>query len=172
MTELSPRLEHTAFASLYDRIAPLVYGITRRMLRDPLMAEHVTRDVLVELWRQADRFDETRGSVETWATTVAHRRALEAVRLERRPQGQEARVAGALADEEGCGDTALDAAQRHNLHQALDGLQHPQRQAIQLAFLDGMTQREIASMLDVPVGTVRSRIRDGLLSLRDGAGLR
>ena len=171
MTELSPRLEHTAFASLYDRIAPLVYGITRRMLRDPLMAEHVTRDVLVELWRQADRYDETRGSVETWATTVAHRRAVEAVRLERRPQGQEARVAGALADED-CDDTALDAAQRHNLHQALDGLRHPQRQAIQLAFLDGMTQREIASMLDVPVGTVRSRIRDGLLSLRDGAGLR
>ena len=171
MTELSPRLEHTAFASLYDRIAPLVYGITRRVLRDPLMAEHVTRDVLVELWRQADRYDETRGSVETWATTVAHRRAVEAVRLERRPQGQEARVAGALADE-GCDETALDAAQRHNLHQALDGLRHPQRQAIQLAFLDGMRQREIASMLDVPVGTVRSRIRDGLLSLRDDAGLR
>jgi len=77
-------------------------------------------------------------------------------------------VAGALADE-GCDETALDAAQRHNLHQALDGLRHPQRQAIQLAFLDGMTQRQIAEMLDVPLGTVSSRIRDGLHSLRHDA---
>jgi len=158
VTQLTPRYEHMTFASLYDRIAPLVYGITRRVVRDPAMADDVTRDVLVELWRNADRYDETRGSVESWATTLAHRRAVDTVR-------HNARTVDALANE-GRDDAALDAAQCQNLHQAIEGLGHPQRQAIQLAFLDGMTQRQIAEMLDVPLGTVSSRIRDGLHSLR------
>lgn len=146
------------FAALYDRIAPLVYGITRRVVRDPAMADDVTRDVLVELWRHADRYDETRGSVESWATMLAHRRAADRVR-------RNGLTVDALADA-GPDDAALDVAQRHNLHLALDGVGYLQRQAIQLAFLDGMTQRQIAEMLDVPLGTVSSRIRDGLHLLR------
>ena len=92
--------DQAAFATLYDELAPSVFGVVRRVLRDPSQAEEVTQEVFVEIWRQAARFDPQRGSVRTWAVTIAHRRAVDRVRSEQAHRDRQIRSATVDADAE------------------------------------------------------------------------
>lgn len=164
--------DRDAFARLYDLVAGPVFGTIRGILRDPSMAEEVTQEVLVEVWRTAPRFDPERGSAKAWILTMARRRAIDRVRSEQSHRDRTENVGAASRDPER--DTTYDAVERAaehaELRRALDGLTDLQRDAIERAYLEGKTYREVAEELDTPLGTVKTRMRDGLLRLRDTLG--
>lgn len=159
--------DHDAFATLYDRLSPLLYGTCKRVLHDSSHAEEVTQEVFVEIWRQASRFDGSRGSARTWAAMIARRRAVDRVRSEqahRDRQGADAAVmtmAPAGPDEE-----AVERDLRARATAALGQLSVPQREALELAYFDGYTHVEIADRLGIALGTAKTRLRDGMIRLR------
>ncbi len=161
-----------AFAALYDRLVPSVYGVVRRVLRDPSQAEEVAQEVFVEIWKQAARFDGSRGSVRTWAVTIAHRRAVDRVRSEQAHRDRQLRSAGSDLDGGSTPeDTAIDTEDRRRAMTAMAALSAPQREVLELAFYEGMTHVQIADHLGVALGTVKTRIRDGLIRLRTAMGV-
>ncbi len=161
--------DRAAFALLYDRVAPQVLGVALRVLRDRSIAEEVTQEVLVEVWRKADRFDAERGSASGWITTLAHRRAVDRVRSEQAARNRDDRVA--RRDQQQDVDLVADEVQvrldHWQVRQALAQLTERQREAIELAYFGGHTYRDVADVLGIPEGTAKSRLRDGLLRLRD-----
>jgi RNA polymerase sigma-70 factor, ECF subfamily len=164
--------DERAFAQLYDELAPTIHGIVRRVVRDPAQSEEVTQEAFVELWRQAARFDSARGGVRSWAVMIAHRRAVDRVRSEQSLRDRHARDAvtppGAP---DSPSDVVIDALDRDRARRALTALTDVQRQALELAFYQGLTQVQIADQLGVALGTVKTRIRDGLIRLRDLMGV-
>ena len=149
----------------------MVYGIVRRVVRDPSMSEEVTQEVFVELWRLAPRYDASKGSAKSWAATMAHRRAVDRVRSEearRTRDDREANERRVVVD--GPGDGVAAAVDREVVAETLASLSPSQREAITLAYYEGHSYREVAALLDVPEGTVKTRIRDGLIKLRDHIG--
>lgn len=160
--------DEAAFAALYDHVAPAVYGTIKRVVRDPAQADEVTQEAFLDVWRTAARFDATRGSAMTWVLVVAHRRAVDRVRseesqrrrAERLRQAPEVAVSAADVD-------VIDGLDRARVGRALANLTPMQRQSVELAFYSGHTHAEISTMLDLPLGTVKTRIRDGLIRLRD-----
>ena len=160
--------DEAAFARLHDQVSPQVLGVALRVLRDHALAEEVTQEVLVEVWRKADRFDPDRGSASGWITTLAHRRAVDRVRSEQASRDRDDRISrrdegrafDSVADEV---ETSLDHWQ---VRQALASLTERQREAIELAYFSGHTYRDVAAVLGIPEGTAKSRLRDGLLRLR------
>ena len=157
-----------AFAVVYDELAPRVYGVVLRVLRDPAMSEEVTQEVLVELWQTAPRFDRERASLSTWATTMARRRAVDRVRRE---QSQRDRLEEAGSqrdlDDGGPEDGAVSSIEASRVRAAVATLPDDQREAITMSFIDGHAHGEIARRLDLPLGTVKGRVRGGLRKLRD-----
>jgi RNA polymerase sigma-70 factor (ECF subfamily) len=173
LLRLVARGDESAFAALYDTVAPRVYGLVLRVLRDPAQAEEVAQEVLVEIWRTAGRYDGTRGSATSWMFTIAHRRAVDRVRAEQAGAERIRRVAAASVetpyDEVVEQATArLDQAQ---VRRCLDGLTDLQREAITLAYYGGHTYREVAELLGAAVPTIKSRMRDGLIRMRDCLGV-
>ncbi|MFI6262603.1 ECF RNA polymerase sigma factor SigK [Micromonospora sp. NPDC051006] len=167
------RGDDAAFAALYDAVVGKVLGLARRVLRDPGMAEEVTQEVLVEVWRTAARFDPTRGTATAWVLTMAHRRAVDRVRSEQarteRTQRAAARDGSVPYDEVAEGVAArLD---REQVRRCLDGLTPLQREAVTLAYYGGYTYREVAEQLAAPLPTIKTRLRDGLIRLRDCLGV-
>ena len=163
--------DQAAFAELYDEVAPLVHGIVLRVVRDAAQAEEVTQEVLVELWRLAPRYDAASGSVRAWAATMAHRRAVDRVRSEQSRRDRQERV-GQLRTAE-IDSTVAEVEERlehEEVRLALDALTPVQRRTVELAYFGGHTYREVAALLDLPEGTVKTRIRDGLLRLRASLG--
>ncbi len=165
--------DQQAFAELYDLLSARVHGVVLRVLRDPAQAEEVTQEVFVELWRIAPRYDPAKGSPAAWATTIAHRRAVDRVRSEQSERGRVEREAARVgpADADATADPVVDehfaAFERGRVRRALDRLTEVQRQAVELAYFSGYTYREVAVLLDLPEGTVKTRIRDGMIRLRD-----
>lgn len=169
------RGDQAAFAELYDATAPLVHGVVRRIVRDPAHSEEVTQEVFVELWRIAPRFDADRGTVSAWVATIAHRRAVDRVRTEQAARDRVEREARkAERPEDVVADAVVDVDQRdfdrRRVRRALDRLTPMQREAVELAYFGGHTYREVAVLLDVPEGTIKTRIRDGMIRLRDELG--
>jgi RNA polymerase sigma-70 factor (ECF subfamily) len=162
--------DQVAFGRLYDELSPAVFGVVRRVLRDPAQAEEVTQEVFVEIWRQAARFDATRANPRTWAVMIAHRRAVDRVRSEQAHRDRHDKVAAEDAAPERPDDLAIERADQDRARAALDTLPSVQREAIELAFYEGLTHVEIAERLGVALGTVKTRIRDGLLRLRGAMG--
>lgn len=161
-----------AFAELYDELAPTVHGVVLRVLRDPATAEEVTQEVFVELWRIAARFDPEKGSVRGWASTLAHRRAVDRVRSEQARRDRTERVGRLEPRHENRVATDVeDRFDRQRVRRALDGLTPLQREAVELAYFGGHTYREVAALLEVAEGTAKTRIRDGLIRLRDAMGV-
>lgn len=157
-----------AFAALYDRIAATVFGLACRVLRDPGQAEEVAQDVLIEIWRTAARFDPGRGSAMAWVTTIAHRRAVDRVRSEQRMHERQQRAAHpAATGHDEVAETVQASLDRERVRRCLGSLTALQRQAVTLAYYDGCTYRQAAALLGVPDGTLSTRMRDGLIRLRD-----
>ncbi|GAA2263877.1 ECF RNA polymerase sigma factor SigK [Glycomyces scopariae] len=160
--------EDEAFAELYDLMAPRAYGICLRVLRDRAQAEEVAQEVLIEVWRTAARFDAQRGSALAWITTIAHRRAVDRVRSSQAAGDRERRAA---AEADFTMDPVADAAARRIEHRqvrrCLKALTELQHRAVTLAYYGGYTYQQVAGLLDAAVPTVKSRIRDGLVKLRD-----
>jgi RNA polymerase sigma-70 factor (ECF subfamily) len=144
-----------------------------RVLRDPSQSEEVTQEVLVEVWRQASRFSADRGSVRGWVLTVAHRRAVDRVRSAQASTAREERVGRAAAVREF--DEVVEEVEHRmeteQVRRALGVLTDLQREAVQLAYYGGYTHREVSELLDVPLGTIKTRLRDGLIRLRDEMGV-
>jgi RNA polymerase sigma-70 factor (ECF subfamily) len=163
--------DEAAFVQLYDLLAPLLHGIVLRVLRDPSRAEEVTQEVFVEIWRLAPRYDAARGTVRSWAATIAHRRAVDRVRSEQSARDRDQRDVDLRVDAGGGVDEVVgDRLERERVGRALGKLTDLQRQAVELAYYGGHTYREVAVLLDVSEGTVKTRIRDGLIRLRDEMG--
>lgn len=167
------RGDETAFAVVYDRAAPTVLGTVRRILRDPAQSEEVMQEVLLEIWRTAVRFDPASGSAAAWIATLAHRRAVDRVRSEQRATQRDVRAAAAGA--EVSYDAVTEAVEakldRERVRRCLDGLTELQRESVTLAYYGGYSYREVAQLLSVPVGTAKTRLRDGLIRLRDCLGV-
>lgn len=158
-----------AFAALYDLVAPTVVGIARRVLRDPDQADEVAQEVLLEVWRLAPTYDPSRGSCRTWVATIAHRRAVDRVRSEQAERDRRVRDGARTgsSDPDPTPRTATDEAERAQVVAALDELTDRQRQTIELAYYGGYTYTQVAEILELPLGTVKTRIRDGMIRLRD-----
>lgn len=162
-----------SFEVLYDRVANSVFGVIRRVLRDPSQSEEVTQEVLVEVWRSATRFDPSRGSASTWIHTMAHRRAIDRVRSAQSATDREQRVA--VRDHVTAYDEVSEKVEarleQEQVRRCLQGLTELQRESVTLAYYSGYTYAEVADVLDVPLGTVKTRMRDGLIRLRDCLGV-
>lgn len=164
--------DHQAFEELYGLVSGPVFGLVRRVVRDPAQSEEVVQEVLLELWRSAARFDPARGSALSWILTLAHRRAVDRVRS--------ARAAGEREQREAlrAGEPAFDhvteeveaGLEREWVRRCLRRLTDLQRQSVTLAYYDGYTYREVAERLSLPLGTVKTRMRDGLNRLRGCLG--
>lgn len=165
------RGDQRAFAQVYDELAGLVHGISLKVLRDPARAEEVTQEVFLEVWRLAPRFDPNRGSARSWVATIAHRRAVDTVRSTQSSRDREEREARqAVVSAPSADEPVLGDLQAERVRQSLGRLTELQRQAVELAYYGGHTYREVAVLLDIPEGTVKTRIRDGLIRLRDELG--
>jgi RNA polymerase sigma-70 factor (ECF subfamily) len=162
-----------AFEQLYDLVAPAVHGVVLGIVRNPAHAEEVTQEVLVEAWRTAARFDPERGGVRSWLLTMARRRAIDRVRAAQASADRDA-AAGARATERDT-DVVAEAVEirleQQQVRRCLGGLTDLQREAVSLAFYGGHTHREVAALLQIPLGTVKARLRDGLIRLRDCLGV-
>lgn len=164
--------DEAAFAEFYDLTSALVYGIVVKVVRDPAISEEVTQEVFVEIWRLAPRFDERLGSPKSWAATIAHRRAVDRVRSEQSSRGRDQREYDQrAAPADVVSEEVIDLLDRSRVERALADLSDIQREAVTLAYYGGHTYREVAILLDVPEGTVKTRIRDGLGRLRDQLGV-
>lgn len=157
-----------AFARLYDRFAAPVYGLCRRILRDDDYAEDATLQALLDVWRSAPRYDPSRANPLTWALTIAHRRAVDHVRALRAATQHEARAVshGYTPTVDTVIDTVLARAEHQQLHAGLAALTARQREALEIIYYQGHTHTEAAALLGIPLGTVETRTRDTLRSLR------
>jgi RNA polymerase sigma-70 factor, ECF subfamily len=165
--------DEQAFGRLYDLVAPRVYGLIRRVLRDPAQAEEVTQEVLVEVWRAAARFDGSRGSATSWIFTIAHRRAVDRVRAEQSAADRVMKVGIASVEipHDEVTEEVAGRLERQQVRRCLDDLTGLQRQAVTLAYYQGHSYREVAELLSTPLPTIKARMRDGLIRLRDCLGL-
>ncbi|WP_228823010.1 ECF RNA polymerase sigma factor SigK [Nocardia blacklockiae] len=164
--------DEQAFADLYDLISGPVLGIVTRILRDRARSEEVTQEVLLEIWLKAPKFVRQDGNVMAWAVTMAHRRAIDRVRHEQACSDREDRIeqldVRRPVDE--VVETALARLDEQQVRTALDKLTELQRQSIVLAYYGGYTYREVSQVLGTPVGTIKTRMRDGLIRLREYLG--
>jgi RNA polymerase sigma-70 factor, ECF subfamily len=161
----------SAFGAVYDRAAPAVLGTVLRVVRDPSQSEEVMQEVLLEVWRTAARFDPGAGTATAWIMTVAHRRAVDRVRSQQRANERELRAARASVAYDEVSDAVEASLERERVRRCLAGLTDLQRESVTLAYYGGYTYREVAQLLGVAVGTVKTRMRDGLIRLRDCLGV-
>lgn len=164
-----------AFARLYDLVSPRVYGMARRVVRDPAQAEEVVQEVLLEVWRAAARYQPDRGSGIGWVLTLAHRRAVDRVRQAQASSDRERRAATAAApggDYDQVAEEVSDRLEHRQVRHCLGRLTDLQREVITMAYYQARTYRQVADLLDVPLPTVKTRMRDGLIKLRDCLGVR
>ncbi|MDQ6935808.1 MAG: ECF RNA polymerase sigma factor SigK [Actinomycetota bacterium] len=174
LLRLAARGDEAAFAEVYDGTASRLHGLVIRVVRDRAQAEEVTQEVYLEAWRQSARFDERKGTVLSWLMTIAHRRAVDRVRsaeanTRRDSTYEQARREVAHDQTE---ETAIANVEARRVRQAVATLTGAQRDAIELAYFGGYTHTEVATLLELPLGTAKTRIRDGLIRLRDALGVR
>lgn len=163
--------DERAYEAIYDQVAGWVLGIVRRVVRDPAQSEEVMQEVLLEVWRSAGRFDPALGTGAAWVMTLAHRRAVDRVRSERSLASRELRSATALIDYDDVTEAVEARLDTERVRRCLASLTELQRECVRLAYYSGYTYREVAELLGVPAGTVKTRMRDGLIRLRDCLGV-
>jgi len=161
------RGDQAAFEAVYDQLAASVYGLIRKVLRNPSQAEEVTQEVLLEVWRAASRFDPARGSAAAWALTIAHRRAVDRVRSENASSRREQKAAEPEPAEDDVAETVAATLEHQRVRRCMGGLTELQRESIKLAYYSGYSYPQVAKLLGVALSTVKTRIRDGLIRMRD-----
>jgi len=170
LVALVARSDEGALGELYDRYGRVAYGLARRVLRDTALAEDAVQEAFLVVWRSAGRFVPERAQARTWLLTIVHRRAVDLVRREERRRAEP--LAGAPA-EEPAGDPSEGAwlsLERDRVRDALGKLPDQQREALELAYYGGFTQSELAERLGEPLGTIKSRMFNGLARLRELLG--
>lgn len=173
LMQRSSRGDEAAFAELYDATSARAYGLALRVVRNPAHAEEVLQEAFLDAWRTSSRFDPTRGSAIGWLLTIVHRKAVDRIRSAEASTARDSTYHRESRPVEH--DSTLEAAhaslEAQRVRGAVAGLTAVQREAVELAFFGGYTHTEVATMLDVPVGTAKTRIRDGLIRLRDAMGV-
>ena len=169
----SARGHEDAFAELYDLTSNRIYAIILRVLRSPDHAAEVTQEVYVEVWRQSARYSPDKGSVVGWMTTMAHRRAVDRVRSVSSETARDERYAysGTVREVDQVWDSVEQKIDVERVRKGMASLTTIQREALTLAYFGGYTQSQVAQLLKLPLGTVKTRIRDGLIGLRDALGV-
>jgi RNA polymerase sigma-70 factor (ECF subfamily) len=168
---LVARGDAAAFDALFEQVGPSVFGTVRRVIRDPAQSEEVTQDVLLEVWRTAFKFDPARGSAMAWVMTLAHRRAVDRVRSVQKQTERELRTATAEIPYDDVIEAVESSLDRERVRRCLNSLTELQRESVTLAYYNGYTYGQVASLLGVPAGTVKTRMRDALIRLRDCLGV-
>jgi RNA polymerase sigma-70 factor, ECF subfamily len=158
--------DRSAFAELYDQLASISFAVASRVVRDRELAEDVLQESFVEVWSNAARFDPTFGSVKSWVVTIVRRRAVDRVRREESQRSRVIQLAGRRSDEVvDTADDVVESIEAQRVRRAIMLLPADQRQVVRLAFLDGHSHSVIADQLDLPLGTVKGRIRGALTRL-------
>lgn len=165
------RGDEAAFATLYDLVSGRIYGLVLRVVRDPAMAEEVAQEAAVEVWRGAARFDPAKGSAVSWMLTIAHRRAVDRVRSEQAASDRLRKAATSEVAYDDVVEQATTRIERQQVRRCINGLTDLQREAVLLAYYRGYTYREVSEVLGTPLPTVKTRMRDGLIRLRDCLGV-
>jgi len=162
-----------AFSELYRRTSSLVYGVALRVTRDSVLAQDVLQETFLQVWQEAARFDSKLGSVRGWLLTIAHRRAVDRVRREQSSRDRDTTygLASIDRDHDSVAEVVELRAEHRRVRAALETLSPLQREAIDLAYVQGMTQTQVADQLGIPLGTAKTRLRDGLLKLRESIGV-
>lgn len=170
--------DEQAFGVLYEVMAARVYGLALKLVRDPHQAEEVAQEVFLQVWQRADSYDAERGSALAWVMTLTHRRAVDRVRSAQSARHRDQAHANDHAGERDVWSafdpTAAGAQARFDaarVHAALGDLSQEQRQAVHLAYFGGHTHLEISRLTQVPLGTAKYRIRQGLSRLRDSLSI-
>lgn len=166
------RGDEAAFAAVYDALGAAVHGMARRVIRDPSRAEEITQEVFIQVWQTAVRFDPQRGNAKSWVLTLAHRRAVDAVRHDQAATDRENKYdwsGGPDFDE--VEETVTISLEHEQVRRCLDGLTDLQREAVNLAYYQGYTYAEVADALDANPATIKTRMRDGIVRLRDCMGV-
>jgi RNA polymerase sigma-70 factor, ECF subfamily len=165
------RGDQAAFEAVYDRLVGPAYGVIRRVLRDPSQSEEVTQEVLLEVWRTAARFDPALGGAATWVLTIAHRRAIDRVRSTTAAADREQKSAEIQTPRDEVAEAVEASLDRERVRRCLDSLTEVQRESITLAYYGGYSYRQVADLLKVTLGAIKTRIRDGLIRMRDCLGV-
>ncbi|QIG45047.1 sigma-70 family RNA polymerase sigma factor [Nocardioides anomalus] len=167
------RGDESSFAQLYDATSSRVLGLAVRVVRDPAQAEEVAQEAFLEIWRMSGRFDPAKGSPLGWLLTIVHRKAVDRVRSAEASTRRDTTYTqrNQPVDHDATAEAGLASLEAQRVRGALSTLTDVQREALELAYFGGYTHTEVASMLDLPVGTAKTRIRDGLIRLRDTMGV-
>jgi RNA polymerase sigma-70 factor (ECF subfamily) len=169
----SARGDQQAFASFYDATSARVYGLALRVVRDPAQAEEVAQEAFLDVWRNAARYDEKRGSAVGWLLTIVHRKAVDRVRAAEAAGRRDTSYHqdSTKVAHDATAEAAEASLEAGRVRSAMKQLTAVQREALELAYFGGYTHTEVATMLDLPVGTAKTRIRDGLIRMRDALGV-
>ena len=165
--------DREAFAALYDEMAPRVLGLVIRLLRDHSQSEEVTQEIFLEVWQNAARFDASKGGAVTWILTMTHRRAVDRVRASQASRDRDVKIGirDFQSDYDNVAETVQVRIEHERVEKAMSRLTELQRQAVTLAYYGGFSHSEVAEKLSVPIGTVKTRLRDGMIRLRDELGV-
>lgn len=166
------RGDEEAFAAVYDALGASVYGLARRVIRDPSRAEEISQEVFIQVWQSAVRFDPKRGSAKSWVLTLAHRRAVDAVRHDQAATNRENKYDWSNGpDFDEVEETVTISLEHEQVRRCMDGLTELQREAVNLAYYQGYTYAEVADSLGANPATIKTRMRDGIVRLRDCMGV-
>ena len=167
------RGDEAAFAEFYDATSARAYGLALRVVRNPAQAEEITQEAYLDAWRSSTRYDAARGSAAGWFLTIVHRKAVDRVRsVEAATHRDETwQRETQPVDHDQTAETAHSSLEAQRVRGAVATLTDVQREAVELTYFGGYTHTEVATMLDVPLGTAKTRIRDGLIRLRDLMGV-
>ena len=165
--------DQSAFGELYDQIAPRVLGLVKRLLIDHAQSEEVTQEIFLEIWQSAARYESTRGGASTWILTMAHRRAVDRIRSSQAGRDRDTKIGirDLAVAYDHVAETVEVRIEHERVEKAMTRLTQLQRQAVSLAYYGGFSHSEVADMLHIPLGTVKTRLRDGLIRLRDELGV-
>ena len=165
--------DEAAVERLYDAVSSRVFGLVRRVVRDPAQSQEVTQEIFLDIWEQASRFDPARGKAMSWILVIAHRKAVDKVRASQASSNRDLRegVKNYQESYDDVADTVETQMEAERVQKALETLTAAQQEAISLAYYGGYTHQEVAELLKVPVGTVKTRIRDGMIRMRDRLGV-